>query len=507
MKIKDKVKMRGRCRFTIRDAETGEIVEQTPWRDNLVTDVGEEMYAQLMKGDTIDPCNYCAVGDDNTPAAEADTVLGSELGRLEVTEITIAGSVVTYSTFFGSGDANGCYDELTECLTEGGWKYIKDVQKGEQILTLNEQGCLEYQPNLKTHKYSHSGIMYSLQRPGRFNLLITPKHWLIVKNHSWHDHMRRSKILTGRQWHHDLFKPVMTENCLHGKWDMIKSGEWHGEEPETITIPALKYKMQAWKTKYIKEKPERKFKTSPFLKLTAWYLSEGSVDYGTTGNPNRTKISQIKKEENRQEIVELCKELKLNYSINKKGININDNQIATYFTAFGKNALEKRSPLYIKRLSQKLIQEFLHTYMKGDGNLKKNYLFTSSPAMRDDLQELGIKAGYGADYTAYISSNSFSEKEKYTIRLLKGKSHLAIGRGHSLKPVPFSGFVYCLEVPNHVFLVRREGKTVFCGNTWWEVGMLNAAVGGVLIARTVLGGAQVKNAANTVTIDYELSVT
>ncbi len=112
MKIKDTVKIKGRCRFTIRDAKTGVITKKTPWRDNLVTDVGEEMYAQLMMGDAIDPCNYCAVGDDNTPAAEGDTALISELGRLIVTDITIVGSVVTYSTFFGSGDANGNWWEI-----------------------------------------------------------------------------------------------------------------------------------------------------------------------------------------------------------------------------------------------------------------------------------------------------------------------------------------------------------------------------------------------------------
>lgn len=112
IKLKDKVKVKGRCRLTIRDVETGEIIEQTPWKPNLVTDDGEELYAKLMRGDALDPCNYCAAGSDNTPAAEGDTALGAELGRLEVTDATIVGSVVTYSTFFGSGDANGNWWEI-----------------------------------------------------------------------------------------------------------------------------------------------------------------------------------------------------------------------------------------------------------------------------------------------------------------------------------------------------------------------------------------------------------
>lgn len=112
MKIRDKVKIKGRCRLTVRDAKTGEIIEQTPWKENLVTDDGEELYAQLMRGDSVDPCGYCGVGSGNTPAAEGDSALEAEIGRLEVTDAIIAGSVVTYSTFFGSGDANGNWWEV-----------------------------------------------------------------------------------------------------------------------------------------------------------------------------------------------------------------------------------------------------------------------------------------------------------------------------------------------------------------------------------------------------------
>ena len=111
-KMRDKIKVKGRCRFIIRNAETGTLIETSPWNPNLVTDDGEELYAQLMRGDAVDPCSYCAVGDDNTPAAEADTALISEIGRLEITDATIAGSVVTYSTFFGSGDSNGNWWEV-----------------------------------------------------------------------------------------------------------------------------------------------------------------------------------------------------------------------------------------------------------------------------------------------------------------------------------------------------------------------------------------------------------
>ena len=112
MKLRDEVKVRGRCRLTIRDAETGEVLEQMPWRNNLVTDDGEELYAKLMRGDALDPCNYCAVGSGFTPAAEGDSTMEAELGRLVVTDTSITGSAITYSTFFGAADAPGTWWEI-----------------------------------------------------------------------------------------------------------------------------------------------------------------------------------------------------------------------------------------------------------------------------------------------------------------------------------------------------------------------------------------------------------
>jgi hypothetical protein len=112
MKLKDEVRVKGRCRLTIRDAETGEILEQMPWRNNLVTDDGEELYAKLMKGDALDPCGYCAVGSGFTPAAEGDSAMEAEIGRLVVTNISITGSAVTYDTFFGAADCNGTWWEI-----------------------------------------------------------------------------------------------------------------------------------------------------------------------------------------------------------------------------------------------------------------------------------------------------------------------------------------------------------------------------------------------------------
>ena len=110
LEVEDKLRIRGRVTATIRDANTGEILEVIHGK-NLVTDVGEELFMKWMNGEAADIITYCAVGTDNTPPAEGDVALGAEIDRLEITDQSRAGATITYSTFFASGDANGAWEE------------------------------------------------------------------------------------------------------------------------------------------------------------------------------------------------------------------------------------------------------------------------------------------------------------------------------------------------------------------------------------------------------------
>ncbi len=110
IKIKDKLKIRGRVTATVRDAKTGKILEVIHGK-NLVTDAGEELFMKWMNGEEPDIITYCAVGTDNTAPAEGDTTLTAEIGRLPITDQSRVTTTITYSTFFGIGDANGNWEE------------------------------------------------------------------------------------------------------------------------------------------------------------------------------------------------------------------------------------------------------------------------------------------------------------------------------------------------------------------------------------------------------------
>lgn len=102
---------KGRVRFRIHDLinDTWEI---TPWGHNIVVDDGNEQYVKLMAGDSTAYASYCGVGSGTTAAASTDTALETEIGRIAITDYSIASATCTFSTFFGSADCNGSWNEV-----------------------------------------------------------------------------------------------------------------------------------------------------------------------------------------------------------------------------------------------------------------------------------------------------------------------------------------------------------------------------------------------------------
>jgi DNA-directed RNA polymerase II subunit RPB2 len=120
----------------------------------------------------------------------------------------------------------------------------------------------------------------------------------------------------------------------------------------------------------------------------------------------------------------------------------------------------------------------------GDGHETATSLHysTSSIKLRDDVQILAQHAGFTAYYTArYLPGHESTLKDGRVIRCTETSWDIGIRRkrlyptlnhGHSKEQFGqteevshFEGKVYCLRVPSEVFLVRRNGKCSFTGNS------------------------------------------
>jgi DNA-directed RNA polymerase II subunit RPB2 len=87
--------------------------------------------------------------------------------------------------------------------------------------------------------------------------------------------------------------------------------------------------------------------------------------------------------------------------------------------------------------------------------------YARSIQLADDIQRLALHAGWVAN----IIKLGGSRRITYAVKILKINEYDKTGRVHEEKIVNYSGGVYCLEVSSHVFYVRRNGKSVWTGNS------------------------------------------
>ncbi len=335
------------------------------------------------------------------------------------------------------GFESGCYDDQTEILTDQGWKLFKDLNLTEKVATLNpETSYLEYQ---KPTKYITQNTHEELYRVDNraISFAVTPNHnmWVAPKTKS------------------DNYKFTRADELPSG-FKIKRTCKWLGNR--------YKEKNRDW-----------------FRFLGIW-LAEGSV-YRQSENSCRISIAAVKPKI-RQDIRELLTRMGVSYQEKKDQFVFSENQIRGYKFKWGKyleqfgKAKDKFVPNEVLRARAIDINEFLDWYVKGDGTKYNGarIIWTSSKKMADGLQECFIKVGNHAnikirdnrgqkrwivDHWATVRSKEHTIYE----RVKKAESY--VRKNIDMEIIPYGGKVYCVEVPNHILLVRRKGMPYFCGNT------------------------------------------
>ena len=136
-----------------------------------------------------------------------------------------------------------------------------------------------------------------------------------------------------------------------------------------------------------------------------------------------------------------------------KCVKFKNKQVYEYLKQFG-HSKDKFIPKEIKMLPPDLLKILLDAMMLGDGYL--NSYSTSSKRLADDVQEIAMKLGKGAT----ISKNK--RTGVYTVNITNGEVCVI---KKSMTWEDYDGYVYCVQVPNHLLYVRRKGKACWCGNS------------------------------------------
>jgi intein/homing endonuclease len=351
-----------------------------------------------------------------------------------------------------SGQNPDCYDDKTEILTDQGWKYFRDLNRSENVFTLNPDGHTgEWKKPTRYIEEDYVGEMISIQGSS-MNYVVTPNHKFYVKVKS------------------DVYeKYIFTEakDIRPHSHSILAACKWEGEDDPTIS--------------------------SVDCAIMGFYLAEGSA-YGNCGGDITKRngnycvhFSQTKgmkggiKGDVRSKFIEVLR--------NKGYENIHETETGVYL--LNKELWEKLLPLgnkytkYIpetyKNLPVEKLNVLLDWLILGDGTnrIRNNWkpervYYTVSKRLADDVQEIALKCGYPSTISIKSQNNTHEINGKvikskvplYQVALRNNKyCYFRSGKKSHISTTNYDGRIYCVEVENHVVLVRRDGKIGWSGNS------------------------------------------
>lgn len=349
-------------------------------------------------------------------------------------------------------DVNRCYSEDTDVLTENGFKKHYEVNDDEKIATINpENNEIEYHLPTEKFVYDYNGEMINIETQN-VSLLTTPNHKI------WRRTIKKDN--------YELIEASNLEKHINIK----ASFNYKGEELKDYAIPSVKRKKGANKLAQVSE---LKTKADDLLEYLGYFLSEGGLLKETSPNFRYIHTLSQKNLSNVNKIRNCINRLGFSnteYKSNDGCIrwNVYGKQLNSWLREQCGDACDNKIiPIQFKQLSKRQIRILFDALMIGDGSWDKRenrtsgYYSTTSNQLADDVQEIALKLGYSVSKNIHYEAKE-NRKKCYVVHISKRKEHKL--RDYK-KNINYSGKVWCFEVPNHIFIVRRDGKISAQGNS------------------------------------------
>ena len=396
-----------------------------------------------------------------------------------------------------------CYDKNTEILTENGFKFFKDLLKDEKVACLNPNtNELEYHLPNGYIKEKYKGKL-QCGKNSTIDYAVSPNHNMYVSV---------AENLTAKKLNFSL---IQSEKVFRKNMHFKKDAIWNGEEQIYFTIPALQENKEILdtfkdndtlcvvvkkKSVLSKHKTDKIVNMNLWLKFFGFWVAEGWTS--STDGSFQVGVAQKKDNGYLKEIFNTLKELGYNpiYTKDTFQIRVFDKQLWDYLRQFGK-AHEKFIPKELLNLPKEQLEIFLDWYLKGDGSKEnggkrfdkrinkdkkqrgivsykseRQRGYTTSKALADNIQEICLKIGVVSTITNRGLRNSImkdgrnviAKHDAYVISI--GSNGIRSRKTPLLKSenqfeIDYNDFIYCVNVPNNIIFIRRNGKTMWCGNS------------------------------------------
>ena len=354
---------------------------------------------------------------------------------------------------WAGAQAFNCYSEDTEVLTDNGWKYFKDLDGSENVMTLNvETEEMEYQKPVKYYRSKYSGKIFHFCSK-LMDLKVTPNHNMLIRKRMKNTSLEACPLVLVQ------VRELSFDGLGRCRHSIPRVGRWKGKDDKWFVLPD-------------KDGREIKIKMEDWIAFLGIFLSEGSLSKAMAKQKRyRVTISQEHREK-RKEIEELLNRLPFNYVKDKENYHLHSKALYKYLESIS-SCYEKRIPKELLELDSGLLNILLTWLIKGDGySGRYKAFFTTSKQLRDDVMEIAYKTGKSCSSYVWCKKGEarWLKKEKRWIMhkenvwavVIHSAKHLCIWKP---KEEYYEGEVYCVEVPNHTLLVRRNGRVTWCGNS------------------------------------------
>src|SRR5262245_46723400 len=350
----------------------------------------------------------------------------------------------------------GCFSADTEILTKDGWKLFPRLTDRDEVLTLTPDGSMEYHRSVEIIKQRYIGELIRFTNT-KIDLLVTPNHKMLVRERDQPD-FRLVEAYQDITWE---------------KSEMLKSGEWVGEQNKNFCLPLVPN---------AKAPQQTSIPMDLWLEFFGYFITEGSTycrqrNSVINGKTYENKqyvvlISQSQKHPMQRAKIRNCLErLGFNFHEEQAQFRITSKQLFTYLRQFGK-AKQKHIPREFLQLPPRQLQILLDAMILGDGGNDGRRFYPSSSALIDATQEILLKLGMAGSI-----HRKGEGRPAHAIHILTNGSKDFLTPKYPRRSIEwYDGYVYCVNVPNHIIYVRRNQKAVWCGNCYDEAKRFAEAV-------------------------------
>jgi hypothetical protein len=327
-----------------------------------------------------------------------------------------------------------CLTEEHEVLTEDGWKFVNTITTDDKVAILKGDK-LVYEKPMEVHKYpEYSGTMYNISNT-LIDLNTTIEHRMLVSSGSGGS--GGSSGSGGTEYRLEKASDIIGK-CVRYKKDCV----WDAPDYQfVIPVSNKEINMEAWLEffgKWIASDCDKKI-----MYQFGSHLPDDT--FNITYYLNYLIDNKYKDTLYMPEWV---------WKLSSRQVRIlMKSMIAANMATEGYKYDNMFCSKY-ERLADDMMRLCIHAGWSGVKSLWKDGVLKDGGVLKDALWKITIIKKKNRPY----ANARYAKKEKHS----QGSQH---SQQHSERVYNYKGAVYCISVSSEVFMVRRNGKSVWTGNS------------------------------------------